>query len=88
MAEIIIANHSPQDGRQWSGYCERCGAPIKWVHCESCNYDGSGCDHCDGSAGWWACSQPEKWCEANPLPDREDIKREYIEWFVAEKASP
>ena len=39
------------------------------------------CDVCQGYCGWWSCLSSPEWCEANPLPGREDISRGKIEWY-------
>jgi hypothetical protein len=43
------------------------------------------CDICHGVGGWWECLSSRQWCEANPLPGREDVKRGQVEWFLIEK---
>lgn len=32
------------------------------------------CDICDGFEGWWACGSSEDWCQANPMPGRENVE--------------
>jgi len=44
------------------------------------------CDICEGEGGWWLCLSGEKWCDENPLPGREDVKRSTPEWFCVESA--
>ena len=39
------------------------------------------CDTCRGYGGWNQCGNDAKWCEANPLPGRESVKRGTLEWF-------
>lgn len=46
------------------------------------------CDFCDGDGGWSVCGSGAEWCEANPLPGRESIRRGEVEWFVIERVSP
>lgn len=40
------------------------------------------CDICDGHGGWNRCLSSREWCEANPLPGREQIERGQLEWFT------
>jgi hypothetical protein len=40
------------------------------------------CDICDGDGGWNCCLSSAEWCQANPLPGRENVERGKIEWFV------
>lgn len=46
------------------------------------------CDYCDGYSGWYACLSSSIWCDANPLPGREDIKRGTIEWYPDPQQDP
>ena len=41
------------------------------------------CARCGGSCEWQECEcgNDAKWCEANPLPGRESVKRGTLEWF-------
>lgn len=39
------------------------------------------CDICRGHGGWWRCVSSPEWCNANPLPGREDVSRGEFEWF-------
>ena len=39
------------------------------------------CTHCHGTGHFATCLSSEAWCEANPLPGREDVKRGEVEWF-------
>jgi hypothetical protein len=32
------------------------------------------CDICHGEGGWWACLNTYEWCQANPLPGKENAK--------------
>jgi hypothetical protein len=41
------------------------------------------CSVCKGYGGWNNCGNSPEWCNANPLPGREEIKRGEIEWFEA-----
>lgn len=40
------------------------------------------CDTCRGQGVVHQCLSSHAWCNANPLPGREDIKRGQIEWFT------
>lgn len=39
------------------------------------------CDTCEGRGGWNTCLSSAKFCEDNPLPGREAIRRGALEWF-------
>ena len=39
------------------------------------------CDICRGRCGWYRCLSSKEWCEANPLPGREQTPRHTFEWF-------
>lgn len=39
------------------------------------------CAACGGSCGWQVCMSGQDWCEANPIPGREQIEHGAIEWF-------
>lgn len=59
-------------------------------HGGECIHGDSGqiiCDICHGYSGWQMCCSSPEWCEANPLPGREDTKRGAIEWFTIEEPS-
>ena len=43
------------------------------------------CQYCDGSGVWHTCMSSAEWCEANPLPGREQVERGSIEWFTIER---
>lgn len=45
------------------------------------------CQYCDGTGVWHRCMSSPEWCEANPLPDRENVKRGAIEWYTNAEAS-
>ena len=73
-------------------HCGRCGSAVVWVECGFCKGDGcyeavSGgyvdCHACAGEGGWWMCSQPEDWCQANPMPGRDDVARGNIAQAIA-----
>jgi len=38
------------------------------------------CETCQGYGGWHRCMSSPEWCEANPLPGREDVPRGTLEW--------
>ena len=40
------------------------------------------CDICDGEGGWLQCLSSAVFCEGNPLPGREKIKRGEVEWYT------
>lgn len=40
------------------------------------------CQFCDGTGRWVRCCSSEEWCQANPLPGRENVERGAIEWFT------
>lgn len=42
------------------------------------------CDTCGGYGGWYVCLSSPEWCEANPLPGRENVKRGEVEWFIVQ----
>ena len=47
--------------------------------------DGDGfeaCPECLGSPIRYRCLSSPEWCEANPMPGRENVSRGQIEWFV------
>lgn len=62
------------------GYLNRFEEDPLWFDDE---YD-QPCDACQVCGGWNVCCSGEEWCEANPLPGREEIKRGQIEWFTTE----
>ena len=43
------------------------------------------CEYCDGEGVFHRCMSDPEWCEANPLPGREGIKRGQIEWFTVKR---
>jgi len=67
--------------------CARCGSSVYFVDCWECggegevedddwqNFEGDMvcCRHCRGTGGWWHCVSGRAWCEAHPMPGREDI---------------
>jgi hypothetical protein len=42
------------------------------------------CNYCGGKGNYPQCLSVSTWCEANPLPGRENVKRSTPEWFVVE----
>jgi len=75
--------------------CARCGSSMSVEDCEWCPatgwyndvYDPS-CHVCHGSGiGRWCLSSPE-WCEANPLPGRENTERHTVEWIDVPVTTP
>lgn len=82
------------EGLEIDCQCARCGSSCDWQECIEC-YDGqyedadcSGvvwmnrCNACEGRGGTQRCMSSHEWCEANPLPGRESVKRGKIEWFT------
>lgn len=43
--------------------------------------DYENCHQCDGEASWGICISSPEWCDANPVPGRESVKRGTIEWY-------
>jgi hypothetical protein len=61
---------------------ERCGCENGYVEfCEE-EYRVEPCFDCNGSGVNHFCLSSEQWCNANPLPGREDVPRGKIEWFT------
>ena len=86
-------NEMYQAGLEINCQCARCGSSCGWVDCTECSGDGyevdpcdgnltGTCDCCHGYGGWQLCLSDHDWCKANPLPDRENVKRGEIEWFT------
>jgi hypothetical protein len=98
MADTVIADNPPNDGREWDCQCARCGSSCIFESCEHCGGDGvddwgeddwdewqggpTTCDICQGDGGWMVCCSSPGWCEANPMPGREAISRGATEWFA------
>jgi hypothetical protein len=40
------------------------------------------CQYCDGKGIWWTCLSSPEFCQANPLPGRENVPRGKVEWFT------
>lgn len=67
--------------------CARCGSSLGFEDCELCpatgHYDTPDplCEACHGTGHVpWCCSTVE-YCDSNPRPGREDVKRHTPEWF-------
>jgi hypothetical protein len=68
--------------------CARCGSSCFFHECWSCGGEGEEeveyedfvdvcfrkCDWCRGTGGSWRCLSGREWCDANPLPGREEIE--------------
>lgn len=69
--------------------CENCGGEGTDGHecgedCCACLHpeDNVPCDICDGEGGWLVCVNGVDWCQANPLPGHENVKRGAFETYV------
>ncbi len=40
------------------------------------------CQFCLGAGVFHFCLSSAEWCQANPMPGREDVERGAIEWFT------
>lgn len=40
------------------------------------------CQYCGGTGTHHTCLSTAEWCNANPLPGRENVERGAIEWFA------
>lgn len=79
--------------------CARCGSSMDFHRCEEWNCDDGvvdsddddyelarrPCGTCRGRGGWHRCLSSPEWCEANPLPGREQVRRGKIEWFCVKE---
>lgn len=89
-AVTIIADHPPNDGREWDAQCARCGSSVMYRDCYSCDegtvededYTGLRCDVCHGHGGWYVCGSGEDWCGEHPLAGRDGVECGATEWFV------
>lgn len=67
------------DGHECGEDCCMCLYPDDNVCCDLCN-------GCGGEGGEDVCLSSPAWCEANPLPGREHVKRGAIEWYPTEES--
>lgn len=91
---VIAAHPTPEmyaPGLEIDCCCARCGSSIYSEPCGECEdgFDGHPeenvtCQYCDGTGVWHQCISSAEWCQANPLPGREDVERGAIEWFTLE----
>lgn len=44
------------------------------------------CQYCDGTGIWHRCMSSPEWCEAHPLPGREQTVSGELEWFTYQEA--
>ena len=56
--------------------------------CCPCLYpeDNVPCQVCRGRVVFHRCMSSPEWCEANPLPGRENVKHGEIEWFTVSES--
>jgi hypothetical protein len=65
--------------------CARCGSSTIWFDCDNCGGEGEiedddwqcegeyyRCDWCKGKGGWHRCGSSKAFCEAHPMPGREN----------------
>lgn len=73
--------------------CGRCGSSAYATTCELCPSLGwyidpnPNCPHCDGTGTVWLCASSAEWCEAHPLPGRDDWERHVVEFLSIAPAS-
>ena len=84
-----------QKGLEIDCQCARCGSSVDVQPCEECDDgyildDGDCyvCDDCHGRGNHKFCMSSSEWCEANPLPGREHVKRGTLEWFTIIEPRP
>lgn len=67
--------------------CGRCGSSVLWEDCATCaatgdltlaGYGRPSCDVCQGTGRMATCLSSIEWCEAHPLPGREDVPRHAV----------
>lgn len=70
--------------------CENCGGEGTDGHdcgedCCCCLHpeDNVPCDYCNGEGYYWLCLSSYEYCQAHPLPGRENVNRSTVEWFPA-----
>jgi hypothetical protein len=68
--------------------CRRCGSSLDFQDggfCEACGYSVDDpdptCPACSGTGRMPVCGSTAEWCEANPLPGRDDVRRHTPESF-------
>ena len=69
-----------------SDACETCGGDgwifaDYWDDDEDVEDECRKCHDCFGNSVTYRCMSSREWCEKNPMPGREDVKRGQIEWF-------
>jgi hypothetical protein len=52
-----------------------------------CRYpeDNVPCQYCGATGVWHICMSSPEWCEANPLPGREQVGRGALEWYTVKE---
>lgn len=82
-----IGPHPPAEmygpGLELDVQCARCGSSMdsERVDCDD------GWHECDGSYVVHSCLSSPEFCEMNPLPGRENVRRGEIEWFTVKERS-
>lgn len=75
----------------FSEHCDQCEDGYSGHDCgEDCcccafPEDNIPCDYCRGRGVWHRCMSSPDWCNANPMPGRENVERGQIEWFTIER---
>jgi len=77
--------------------CARCGGYMASERCGSCEdgfvdryeedplwygHELYKCSECDGAGHNQWCGNGADWCEANPMPGRENVRQGEVEWFT------
>lgn len=73
MSDTYIGEYpprSPSRGMVWENQCARCGSSVDLDYV--------------GEDAYCVCLSSVDWCEANPLPGREAVRRGELEWFEIE----